>query len=603
MIAKRIPKWYPAKAEIDGHANAIHIVYDCFTTPGWGMGETAADLDQVAFQAAADTCFEEGMALSLQWTDQSSIESFADLILDHAGAVRYQRRDTGQWTVKLIRGDYNPATLPQFNESNILSLSNFQRTGTGETVNEITVVYRDATTGQDTPVTLQNSASVRQPGIRTAELANRVAQRELLARSADLSSCQVTVNRDGESIYPGDVISISWAKEGLVGIPFRVTEVDLGTATNNQITLSVVEDVFGLPSGTYSTVTGSAWVKPTSTPADISNLQLLELPYYFLVTEQGQAYVDGLPPGSAFAMLLAGRTSGLWSAYEIHADDGGGYEFVGSAGFSPYATLETGIGHLDTLITWSTAYDADFAIPPYYAQIGDELVYVTAVDLETRQLTVERGALDTIPAAHATDTQIWLAGDEFGEDDTERLETDSVNYKLLPNASEDTLALAAATPHNIVLSGRINRPLPPGNVKINGDYFPTDVVDNLVITWAHRDRLQQTAGNILWTAGNIGPEAGTTYTVRIYNDADALIHTESGLTGTTYTYPLQQEVVDDGKINITPRIEVESNRDGYSSFYAFSQRVNRTTTATGSGFDLTGIVSTPSTDFNLTGVV
>ncbi|MRE90953.1 MULTISPECIES: hypothetical protein [unclassified Stenotrophomonas] len=78
--------------------------------------------------------------------------------------------------------------------------------------------------------------------------------------------------------------------------------------------------------------------------------------------------------------------------------------------------------------------------------------------------------------------------------------------------------------------------------------------------WAHRDRILQADQLVDTTQGNIGPEPGTTYTVRWYL-AGALVRTQATISGTTDTYTPPA-----GRGGKQIRVEVEAIRDGYRSW-------------------------------------
>lgn len=78
-------------------------------------------------------------------------------------------------------------------------------------------------------------------------------------------------------------------------------------------------------------------------------------------------------------------------------------------------------------------------------------------------------------------------------------------------------------------------------MKINGAAYPAVVTGTMNLTWAHRDRLQQTASFIKQDAGNIGPEDGQTYTLRLYDEGDQLKRTETGLTVTAFSWDTEAE--------------------------------------------------------------
>ena len=90
--------------------------------------------------------------------------------------------------------------------------------------------------------------------------------------------------------------------------------------------------------------------------------------------------------------------------------------------------------------------------------------------------------------------------------------------------------------------------------------WPATAFARLDLAWAHRDRLLQADRLIEHEAGSIGPEPGTTTTVRVYHaNSNALLHTASGLAGTAFTHDL--DLVNDATI----RIEVEAQRDALVS--------------------------------------
>ncbi|WP_258272934.1 hypothetical protein, partial [Escherichia coli] len=76
----------------------------------------------------------------------------------------YVNPSTGKFELKLLRGDYTVGALPAFSPSNLVELESFQRVGYGDTVNETTVVYRDAKTNKDAAITVQDLANIQAQG-------------------------------------------------------------------------------------------------------------------------------------------------------------------------------------------------------------------------------------------------------------------------------------------------------------------------------------------------------------------------------------------------------------------------------------------------------
>ena len=193
---KRIPakSWYAAKAEINGSANPVHVVYETLTNSDWGMGYPSTAIDTTSFATAADQCYSESLGVSMIMSNQDSIEKFIYDCLGHMNGMLYARPDNGQFAIKLLRDDYTVSSLTTFNESNVVSLESFERPSYAEMVNEIIVVYRPQGGTEDDSVTVQDLASIQSqggivsqtvqyPGIDNATNAARVAMRDLLPKN------------------------------------------------------------------------------------------------------------------------------------------------------------------------------------------------------------------------------------------------------------------------------------------------------------------------------------------------------------------------------------------------------------------------------------
>lgn len=92
-----------------------------------------------------------------------------------------------------------------------------------------------------------NSTSREYKGVPTAELAQRLAQRDLRASSVNLRKFSITLDRRGRVIEPGSVFVVSDPSRGIPMTPVRAGSVQDGTLTNGEITINAVQDVFELP--------------------------------------------------------------------------------------------------------------------------------------------------------------------------------------------------------------------------------------------------------------------------------------------------------------------------------------------------------------------
>lgn len=574
--------WEAGIAQIGDCMNPAHIIYQCLTDPDWGMGYPEAQIDEANFLEAAQALFDEGFGLCLIWNQQSTIEEFVQLVLDHIGAVYYADPRTGFFKLKLIRDDYEESDLPLYDETNILSLDSFQRGGYGETVNEVSVVYTDATTDKEAAITVQDLANIQAqgavvsqtkqyPGITDGDLAARVAQRDLLAGSTPLAKIVITVNRDAWDTVPGDVVKVSWDKLGLSSVICRVLKVNTGTLTDGAITLELAEDVFGLPDSSYSQQEDNGWVEPDNTPDDVSPADAFEIPYWDLVRDLSAGDLAALDADTAYIGTLGVQGAPVELEYRIWSRiDTGDFEDAGTGPFSPGAFAVGAITQSQTVIPYTGAVNLDLVDLNSRAQIGTgrsaEYVLVTAKDTDAGEITVSRAILDTTPQSHAANAPIFFIEEtNAGFDPTERATGETTELRLTAISSSGESDLDDATTLEVTPDQRQYRPYPPGNVTVNGEAFPAEIVsadnpsESLVVTWAHRDRIQQTATYIEQDEGNIGPEAGTTYTIRIYDTSDeSLQYSATGLTDTAHSIELS------GVFNA--RLELTSVRDGVESW-------------------------------------
>ena len=66
---------------------------------------------------------------------------------------------------------------------------------------------------------------------------------------------------------------------------------------------------------------------------------------------------------------------------------------------------------------------------------------------------------------------------------------------------------------------------------------------------------------------SIGPEAGVTYTLRLYDQNGTLVRTETGLTGTSYTWSTEDtdSGLPSGEFNSNVRVRLNAVRGGIDS--------------------------------------
>lgn len=537
----------------NGDMNPAHIIRECLIDPTWGMGYQAGDIDDDSFEAAADTLYSEGFGLSLLWDRQMQIEQFIGEIIKHIDGALYIDRQTGLFTLQLIRGDYDVESLPLLDESNIDKIEGFSHPVFGELVNSVTVNFWDAKANQDSSVTIGDPALIQMqqavinttlqyPGITNPALASRVGMRDLTTLSNPLVSCTIYANSIAEPFRIGSVFLFSWEDYGIVEMPMRVTAIAYGDGVKNAVKMTCTQDVFKLPATGTITPPSNEWEDPNQPAAPVTIQYAEEMTYFELVQRQGQSDVDariGVDPNIGLTAFACSRPQSSAVNALVYIDAGSGYEqVISSADFAPSALLAEDIGRLDTTFTLKTLVDETLIEVGTYATfvvagVSGEKVYVADYDDVTNEITVRRGCLDTVPQEYLEDTRLMFDDVYQSSDNIEYVESDSVNVKLLTSTGSSVVDIENATAMTIDFDSRAARPYPPADVKVQGQYWPTDsLLGTVNVTWVTRNRRLQTSADLIgWTDPTVIAEDDVEVAIEVYDeDTETLLFSDSGIT-------------------------------------------------------------------------
>lgn len=586
--------WYPAKARVLLESGAIHamnpahILYQAYTDPRMGRGLPASRLDDVSWQAAADLFAAEGFGLCLKWTRSDGIDKFAQTVLDHVGASVFTSRRTGKIVLWPTRDNYNVADLPHFTfDTGLLGIDDDDTASQMGGTNEVVVKYKDPVAKQDKQVRVKNlgaihagggvtnSTTLDMFGLPTASLASRVAQRELRVTSGFIRRFKLRLDRRGADIMPGGVFTISDSRRGIARMVLRAGACEYGTLGDGTVTITAVQDVFGLPAASLIPVEPPGYIPPNSMPAPITLRRPFEAPYRELVQALGSAEAQALDPTAAHMMVAAVAPTSLSLGYEVATRIApAAYAVTTLDGpFCPSGVLSVGIAPGAAQITVLSATRLDDIRVGTAALIDDEIVRVDAINPQTGVCTIGRGCADTVPKPHAAGARIWFYDDFAAIPQVEYSQGVTVDTKLLTRSSSGLLAESAAPADSLAMVGRAGLPYPPGNLKINGQAWPEQITGELAVSWASRDRITQADQLLDTTAGNTGPATGITYRLRIYTGA-TLRRTYSGITGTSQLYSATDEAANGGPFT-SLRVVLDSQLNGKSSLQAQEWTVTR----------------------------
>lgn len=582
---QRMPDdWYAGKAAIGQDANPAHCIYELITSKEYGMAYAVTDIDDDSFSAAADTLYSENFGLSFLWQRGTDIESLIKRILDHIDASLYIDRQSGKFSLNLIRDDYTVGDLTTLDESNIIRVTKFARKTDADLVNTVTVEHWDQDTGENGAVTISDTALVAAQGgtisttrkfnmITRRALAEQVAARELATLSTPLATAQIEANREAAGLNVGDPFVFSWPRYGVTQTVMRVTAIEFGKSGDSAVRIEAVEDVFGMASQIYDTGPASAWESPVSYPAACPVHTMMEVPYYWLLAWAG-GDVSDLADNEGYAAITGTpATDDAMGAAVYFSADGSDYTARNDyAALSPHAVLAADIGVDDTAlsVSWSSDYSAD-ALAGSWAVIDDEIIRIDAVD--DSSMTVGRGCLDTVPDTHAATADIVCVSNYLVVNTTEHEDGDTVYGKMAPITGYGTLDLSEAPAQSVTLDSRAVRPYPPAGLTINGLADHEAFGGDLAYAWAHRDRTQQTGGILGTDDAGVGPETGTTYSFELRDQSDdSLVDSGSSISGTS-----------DSTTNTGADIDVTFTlwavRDGYTSWQTHQRAFTWTRTA------------------------
>ncbi|ENY6783308.1 hypothetical protein ACF1CY_000724 [Providencia rettgeri] len=502
--------------------NPAHILMECATNRDWGRGLEMHDIDEVRFHEVAQTLYQEGFGLCLRYNRQTSLDNFVQQILDHIGGVQYGDLRTGKLVIKLLRDDYVAEDLPLMTyDSGILAVQDDDSTSADAAPNEVVVTWHCPVTHADGEVRAQNlgaiqsvgliSSSADYRGLPTHALAARVAQRDLEISASGLTRLVLELDRRGGQFAPGSVFRLSLSDRAISNMIVRVGSIE--EKEDGRFYVKVVQDIFGLPSTSYSSGDqGSAWQPPNKAATPVTDSQCLEVPYGVLAAQLSAAELAALEVGSGFLAVLATPPNAMAISYRLQTRSPGlSWEMVGEHDWTMSTALHQRVDALTTVLS------ADIARAPEVgslALLGDEWVRIDAVDWQGSTVTVGRGCLDSLPRPHPAGTLLRFLDVGLEGSAREYMENEQVDVRLLTRTSGEILDASRASITTLTLTGRHSRPYLPGRISLNGVLYPEVVVPAALyhLQWAPRDRLLQADQLIDATMGGIGPEPG----VRVY---------------------------------------------------------------------------------------
>jgi hypothetical protein len=563
-------------------SNLVHVLFEALTNDEWGCGIPFFAFDFDSWKAAAQTAYDELLGGSFLWTKPMTGEKFSQMVADHLRAMIFPDTETGLISIKLIRPDYDEATLPVFTAENS-RLTELSVKDMSEVVNEVMVEWTNPDTYETESVQVQDLASIADLGERITEkhtysFFNRVdlawdaASRDVLTKTAPTRTMEIELPPSSERRKPGDVVRVQFPEEGADDIVARVMRVKTGNPAGRMQTLTLLEDVLAQVAVIGQEVSGASGTPASYKPLPPSHVNPFALPYYLI----GKAGIRRYREGEEYVGILAAAQQTGAYAFKVSSNwinnvGNNKYGQVAEIGISRRGTMAEALSAEGTSVNVSidlTGYGPSPEVGDYLF-IGDQPANAEIAlieDMTTNGLRLRRGIMDTVPVPHTNGTTVWLVAQGTRlHDPRERAQGESPTYDLQTMTFNGTLPVRDKVSRTLNVPSRAEAPLRPANVRIEGSpqggaNSPIAVPRNFRVTWSNRNRL--TEDNVLlgWHEGAVSLEPGATITVRVDNAAGQFQFNRKELTGGHVDLDMS------GYPAGTYTVRVWSERDGLDSF-------------------------------------
>lgn len=606
-----------AKHKIGADANGACCIYEAFTNAEWGLGYSSGSIDVASFRAAGDTLWAEGQGLSMYLVQTFKGRDLVDEVLRIFDGVLFRDPQTGLWTLKLVRNDYDPATIPVLDRTNVETLR-VERPDIHATLNMVRVLYTDRKLGfVERPAPASDLAQFQLMGgqlaaedipflaVSEADQAQEVAARALMQSSYPFAPHAITANRKGWDFRPGSVFKLNWDEPGqtIVGRILRVARFRGGRLLEGKVSVDALEDLFAVGWVAYDPPPPSGWVDPSGPPVALLAQSVVEAPM-FLVQ-------DLFPPPwvRPRAMVLGSPAPGITLGYEVHnlvAGSSTVYELLTMVRLlTPSAVLAADVTRTATSLVVNngpmigilrSGSAAEVALGRKLLMVDQEIVaWQTIVDNGNGTFTIGglvRGQPDTTPGTHTTGARVWFLSEGHG---IVQLTAEAgipdfqSTYKLPTFNPSGRLPLTSIGTSSVSINSdsdkwRVNLPYVPSAILVNGASYPATIgaAAALTVAWTERDRMAA------WSFADAGAtptrQVDVTVVVKVHDQFNVLFHTEAVPAGTsTWTLSTAQEIAESGRLNTSLRVVLYASyqylagppESGDKSFATYDHTVTR----------------------------
>lgn len=533
--------------------NPMEICYDAITQKWGRFGNLPSVLDLPSFVACAQTLYNEGLGMSISAQSAITGKDLLEEIMRHCDGLLYQDPASSKIVAKLIRQDYTVSSLPVLDESIIKELRNFSKTTWDSTLNQCRVTFKNRAGNYDDSVAIAQdfaninyqqrvkSTEISSPGCTEAAVANKLAARQLSLLSVPLYKCDLVCNRKAQKLRPGDCFVLNWGPFNLQKMVMRISKIDFGELTSNEIKISCVQDRFATSTPTFAPPDSSGWT-PINTTANPVVIRNIFVPPHFLsrvtaseslstFANAGRLYVTATRPGFMSISFDCMFSPDNFNSEPTLALDTAPYNGSGllvdaypssaaaatrndtTGAFKVNGVSNVTVANLVQSTTLDQVRDGSALL-----MVNNELfVYVGFIDNGDGSVTfpnIYRSVLDTVPGNHAVGDRVWFISGTDGLV-APLLRTNDTGYiKLLDTTPAAKLSLSEAPIVSVIQNGRASLPYQPQYLTIQSSRTPAagSNLTSVYVAWSNRSREAQNLS--VYNDPTVAPETGTQTRVR-----------------------------------------------------------------------------------------
>ena len=562
--------------------NPIHKIREILTDDT-AMAKPETDVNDQNFMKAANRIWDEGLGISWAIDEKSCIDAINELCYHIEAGIRVNRQ-TGLYEMVLFRDNwFEESEIHTIAESKIKSMQ-YEITNADEVINQVNVNFYDRVNIKNSSFSISengliqtlnrvNAETLDFPYFMNMRNAEIVANWKLkILSTGALKGTFTTGWRTARKWNRYDLIKLPWSKRWVGAILVRIMSINLGGPTNNEVSIDFVEVVPATGMMNTTIVVDDVIDKPL--PPQACQYEPFEMPYYLAVMALGQRKADEeLAYESNFG--LVGTVAEKPQENSLYAvmmtNNGDEWVRAGSIQYSATADLDQIISKTSSSFTvknWKKISNVPTGTlikcgRDWLGTPGEWMV-LQGIDPYTGIISVKRGALDTPPQGWGIDTKLYFCGKDVSYDQTEYVSGEQVLVSALTTTPSGVLEQRGSIP--VEMKARAIRPYPPANVKFNDIYLPETLIvtNNILLTWAHRNRAQQTGGEILgWYDGDVTVESGVTYSYELISE-NVVLDSQSNINANIATI-----LASSLKPNKPHTLKLWSVRDSYESYQKF----------------------------------